>query len=414
MFWLVISLVFIYCLGHMGLEFVNLRTLRDQRGIVPPVLAGRIDPKEVARAEDYTLARAKLNLIIFVLGKALLLFMLAVGGFAWLASVVEGLDRAPVVSGLLFFAILAMASKAVSFPFEWYETFYLEERFGFNRTTPARWLADMAKALLPAALLGGGLLAALLVLLYHAGTTWWLVCWAVFFVFSFVMTALYPVLIAPLFNSFSPLEEGCLKTKVVTLMERCRIGVQDIFVMDATRRSSHSNAYMTGFGRSKRIVLFDTLIEKLDDDEIAAVLAHEVGHWKKKHMLKLFLSTQAESLGIFALTGWLVTWPPICTAFGFEHVIPYAGLLLAMIIYSPVIFLLRPLRTAQERRHEQEADRYASSLDLGPSLGDALVCLSRDNLSNLKPNPLYVFFNYSHPPVAQRLEALDSGISTAS
>jgi len=406
LFWLVFGLVVLHGSANLWLEIVNFRWLTKNRGRVPDVFAGRVDAEAAARAEDYTRAGMKLGFFSFALNKGLILALLLLDGFAWLARLAEGAGWGAIPTGLLFFGILILAGRILSLPFEWYETFRLEERFGFNRTKYGLWFADMAKGLVLAAVLGGGLLAAVLFLLYAAGDLWWLICWAFLFAFSLVMNALYPVLIAPLFNTFTPLEEGELRERVIALMERAGIRPRGVFVMDAGRRSKHTNAYFTGFGRSKRIVLFDTLLEKHDAGEILAVLAHEAGHWKRRHLLKGLALGQSASFILLWATGWLVAWPPLYAAFGFDGVLPYAGLLLAGIVYGPVTFLVQPVSAWISRRHEYEADDYARAAGLAGPLGEALLKLHRDNLANLKPHPVYVVFHYSHPPVAARVQRL--------
>jgi len=406
LFWLVFGLVVLHGLGSLWLEIVNYCWLKRNRGRVPDAFAGRVDAAEAARAEDYARARMKLGFWTFGLNKGLIVALLLLDGFAWVARLAGGAGWGAIPSGLLFFGILILAGRILSLPFEWYETFRLEERFGFNRTTVKLWIADMAKGLVLAAVLGGGLLAAVLFLLYEAGSYWWLICWAFLFLFSLVMNALYPVLIAPLFNKFTPLGEGSLRERVVALMERCGIRPRGVFVMDAGRRSKHTNAYFTGFGRAKRIVLFDTLLEKHGSDEILAVLAHEAGHWKRRHILKGLALGQAASFALFAVTGWLVKWPLLYDAFGFDGVLPHAGLLLAGIVYGPAAFLFQPLSAWLSRRHEYEADGFARDEGFAEAMAEALIKLHVDNLANLKPHPAYVVFYYSHPPAAARIQRL--------
>lgn len=406
MFWIIFGIIVVHGLVHLWLEFLNLRWLGQHRGLIPEVFNGRLDPAEVARAEDYTTAHIRLGFFSFVVSKGVVLAVLLLDGFAWISRLVEGAGFGPVPTGLLFFGVLILGGKIISLPFDWYETFRLEQRFDFNRTTYRLWIGDMVKGLVVGAILGGGLLLAVLMLLYHAGSLWWLICWAFVFGFTLVVTEVYPVLIAPLFNKFVPLEEGTLRERVTALMREVGIRMRGVFVMDAGKRSRHSNAYFTGLGGNKRIVLFDTLIEKHSEDEILAVLAHEAGHWKKKHVLKGLLLGQAVTLLLFAATGWLVGWEPLYRTFGFDAVVPYAGLLLASLVYGPATFLLGPLSSWLSRCYEYQADRFARRLGLAEPLAESLMQLARHNLSNLKPHPVYVFFHYSHPPVVRRVEAL--------
>ena len=406
MFWIVFFLIVLHGAGCLWLELLNYLRLEKNRGRVPEVFDGLVDAAAAGRAEGYTRAHLIFGLVSFLVSKAAILIVLLCDGFAWISRFVEDAGWGPISTGLLFFALLGLAGKILSLPFEWYGTFRLEERFGFNRTTYPLWFADMAKGLAVTLVLGGALLAAVLLVLYETGAFWWLICWAVVFGFSLLVTILYPLVIAPLFNKFTPRKEKRLHEGVVALMEHAGIRARGVFVMDAGKRSRHSNAYFTGFGRAKRIVLFDTLVAGHTDEEILAVLAHEAGHWKLKHVLKGLLLGQTISLALFAATGWLVAWNPLYATFGFETATPYAGLLLASIVYGPVTFLIDPFSAWLSRRHEFEADAFAREAGLGRPLCEALLRLACDNLSNLNPHPVYVFFRYSHPPVARRVEAL--------
>jgi STE24 endopeptidase len=341
---------------------------------------------------------------------ALLLF----DGFAWLSGLVEGFGFGYLVTALLFFGVMALASGLLSLPFEWYATFRIEERFDFNRMGYRLWIMDLIKGLIVGAVLGGILLGLILALLYEAGPYWWLVCWAAVFAFSLVLTVIYPLWIAPLFNKFTPLEAGAFRDRVVELMERAGIRSREVLIMDAGKRSAHTNAYFTGLGRTKRIVFYDTLVEKHSEDECLAVLAHEAGHWRKRHVLKNLVLSQGVSLGLFALTGWLIAWEPLYGAFGFDGVRPYAGLFLVSLVYSPVMFFLQPAMAWVSRRFEFEADRFAGKeMGFHRALSDMLVNSSLDNLSNLNPHPLYVFFHYSHPTVVERVRHLKSEVAGA-
>jgi STE24 endopeptidase len=338
----------------------------------------------------------------------LVLGMLLFDGFAWLSEKVEGFGLGTLPTALGYFGVMALAGQILSLPFDWYANFRVEERFGFNRMGYRLWIADLFKGLALGAVIGGVLLGLVVLLLYHAGPYWWLFCWAAVFGFSLLFTVLYPLVIAPLFNKFTPLEEGEFKDSVLALMKKAGIRSKGVFVMDAGKRTTHTNAYFTGLGRSKRIVFYDTLMEKHNPEECLAVLAHEAGHWKEKHVLKSFVLSQAVSLGLFALSAWLIGWAPLYEAFGFDKVTPYAGLLLASLVYTPVMFFIQPFLSLLSRRFEYAADRFAGlNMALGKPMKDMLVKSSVDNLSNLNPHPLYVWFHHSHPTVVQRVQRLE-------
>lgn len=407
MFWIFFFLILGCALFQIGLELLNWRWIRRHSGTVPPEFEGHVDPEKVARIEAYTQAKIMFGLFGDVVGKGLVLSLLLVDGFAWLSAAIEGLGFGLLPTALLFFASLSVANGILSLPFDWYATFRLEERFGFNRTTYRMWISDMIKSTILGAIIGGALLSVIILLLYNAGSLWWLICWAVVFGFTFLLTVLYPIVIAPLFNKFTPLEEGEFRDRVLALMNKAGIVSKEVMIMDAGKRSAHTNAYFTGVGRTKRIVFYDTLLDKHTEEETLAVLAHEAGHWRKKHVLKQVMTSQCVSLAIFALTGWIVHWEPMYLAFGFERTVPYAGLLLVSIVYSPLMFFVQPLMSGLTRRFEFEADRFAArAMDLGSPMCDMLIKLSLDNLSNLNPHPWYVLFHYSHPTVAQRIRKI--------
>ncbi|MFH2001433.1 MAG: M48 family metallopeptidase [Planctomycetota bacterium] len=407
MFWIFFCLIAGCAVFQTGLDLLNWRWIRQHRGTIPPEFAGAVDPEKVAKIEAYTQAKIMLHLLGDVIGKSLMLMLLLIDGFAWFSVQVEGFGFSPLPTALIFFGALSVAGGFLSLPFDWYATFRLEERFGFNRTGYRLWIMDKIKSLVLGSLIGGLLLSVVILLLYHAGPLWWLICWSVVFGFSFLLNVLYPIVIAPLFNKFTPLEEGDFRGRVLELMDRAGIRSKEVMIMDAGKRSAHTNAYFTGIGRTKRIVFYDTLLEKHTEEQGLAVLAHEAGHWKKKHVLKNVILSQSVSLSLFAVTGWLVLWEPMYIAFGFGGVRPYAGLFLVSLVYSPAMFFLQPFLSIMSRRFEYEADRFAAhAMNLGQALCDMLVKLSLDNLSNLNPHPWYVWFHYSHPTVVQRIRRI--------
>ncbi len=407
LFWTFFSLFMASALFEAGLEFLNWAWMKKNSGKVPEPFEGAVEKEKLARIEAYTRDKIILGLWSDLAGKTLLVGMLLIDGFAWLSWKVELLGMGTVPAALCFFGIMALAGVFLSLPFGWYGTFRLEERYGFNRTTHRLWIIDQVKGLIIGGLIGGILLLIVIVLLYHAGTWWWLICWAAVFAFSLIITVLYPLVIAPLFNKFTPLEDGELKDSACELTTRAGIASKGVFVMDAEKRSTHTNAYFTGIGKTKRIVFYDTLLKKHTTGEALAVLAHEAGHWKKKHVWKNLVLGQAVSLSLFAATGLLVGWEALYNAFGFKDVTPYAGLFLVSIVYSPAMLFLNPLTALLSRKHEFEADRYAGIvMKKKDELCSMLVKSALDNLSNLNPHPLYVWFHYSHPTVCRRIEEL--------
>jgi STE24 endopeptidase len=410
LFWIFFSLIAGCALFQLVLELMNWSWMKQHQGRVPKELGDAVDPAKAGNIEAYSRAKIILGLWGDLVGKALFLGMLLFDGFAWLSGMVTDFGFNVIFTGLCFFGIMGLVGSILSLPFDWYSTFRIEERFGFNRTGYGLWIVDLVKGLVLSVIMGGVLLSVVLLLLYHGGTWWWLICWGTVFSFTLLISVIFPVLIAPLFNKFTPLEEGEFRDKVDSLMDRAGIRSKGVFVMDAKKRSTHTNAYFTGLGKAKRIVFYDTLLEKHTPEEGLAVLAHETGHWKKKHVLKSLILSQALTLGLFALTGWLVGWQALYGAFGFAEVTPYAGLFLVTLVYSPVMFFLNPFMSLLSRRHEYEADRFTGKeMGLGEPLCSMLVKSTVDNLSNLNPHPWYVRFYYSHPTVVQRIRRLKDG-----
>jgi len=296
--------------------------------------------------------------------------------------------------------------QVVNLPFSLWRTFRLEARFGFNRITPALYLADLAKGLALSVLLGGPLVLATLVLMERAGRLWWLWAWGLWLGVMLVMAWAWPAFFAPLFNRFSPLQDQPLRERIESLLRRCGFASKGVFVVDNSRRSSHGNAYFTGIGRHKRIVFFDTLLERLAHPEVEAVLAHELGHFRLKHVRKRLLLSMAASLAGLALLGWLTAQPGFYRALGVPLPSTHAALLLFMLVVPAFMFFITPLASLWSRRHEFEADEFASRYASPAELATALVKLHRDNASTLTPDPVYAAFYYSHPPPLVRISRL--------
>ncbi|WP_407715212.1 M48 family metallopeptidase [Comamonas testosteroni] len=391
----------------------QVRHVATHRGAVPPAFAHRISLSAHQKAADYTLAKAKVSLIDITLSAAVLLCWTLLGGLDWLnrwllASMGPGLwQQLALLTGF------AVISALIELPLSLYQTFRLEQRFGFNQMTPALWLGDLLKSTLVAAIIGLPLAALILWLMGSTGPLWWLWAWAAWTAFNLLLMWIFPSFIAPLFNKFEPLADESLKSRVTRLMERCGFAAKGLFVMDGSRRSAHANAYFTGFGNSKRVVFFDTLLRQLSPGEVEAVLAHELGHFKHKHISKRMVLMFGVSLLGFALLGWLSQQMWFYTGLGVSALLgPDMGiaadnsalaLLLFMLAVPVFSFFVTPLMSAMSRRDEFEADAYAMQQADGAELASALLKLYEDNASTLTPDPWYVSFYYSHPPAVDRL-----------
>ena len=358
------------------------------------------------KAADYTLATVTFGRRSVAID-ALVTFALTVGG------VISGNDLlwrhtlgSNLWSGALVILSVVVLTAVIDLPFSLWRTFKIEARFGFNRTTPALFVADLAKSSLIGLLLGGPVVLAALELMERAGALWWLWAWAAWLGLMLLMTWAWPAFIAPLFNEFSALEDTGLKARIDSLLQRCGFTSEGVFVVDGSRRSSHGNAYFTGMGRHKRIVFFDTLLARLSHSEIEAVLAHELGHFKLKHVRKRLLLSIVTSLGALALLGWLTAQTPFYTAFGVQIPSSHAALLLLMFVTPAFAFFATPLASLWSRRHEFEADAFAAHHVSAEDLASALVKLYRDNATTLTPDPLYSAFYYSHPPATERIAQL--------
>ena len=395
-------------LVESGLALANLRHVERAGDAVPPPLAGLLDTEAARRSRVYTVARGRFGLVHAAWGAAVTLGLLFSGVLPGLDAWLAALGLAGAHRFVAFLAALAVATALLDLPFSLYGTFSLEQRFGFNRTTPALWLKDRAKGILLAAALGIPLLYATWGFFALTGRAWWLWLFAFLAAVQIALVWLYPTVIAPLFNRFTPLPDGALRERLEAMARAAGFATRGLYVMDASRRSGHSNAYFTGFFRP-RIVLFDTLVEQMTVDETAAVLAHEIGHYQARHVhrrLALGLAVQLASLWVLSL---LVRWPPLFAAFGFPAPTLEAAVALASLCGGAFTFFLAPLSSLVSRRHEYEADRRSVAIARAPAaLRSALVKLNRENLSNLHPHPWYSAWHYSHPTLLERLAALDA------
>ena len=385
-------------------DLLNLKSLKQE---LPAVLQGIYNPEDYRKSQEYIRITTRFRLVESSFTLLILLAFWFSGGFNWFDRVVTGWNLVPVVTGLLYIGILLFAYSLIKLPFDIYSTFVIEERFGFNKTTRRTFLLDMLKGFILALLLGGLLLAGILALFQYVGIYAWVYCWAAVVIFSLAMQYVAPTWIMPLFNKYTPMAEGELKEAILKYTGSVNFPIKNIFVMDGSKRSSKSNAFFTGFGRNKRIALFDTLIAQHTVPEMVAVLAHEVGHYKKKHIIQGMIISIVHTGVLFFLLSVFLTSPGLYQAFGIGYQPIYAGLLFFGLLYTPIELVLSIVMQMLSRKNEYEADRFAAeTIDEPNNLIDALKKLSATNLSNLTPHPFYVFLNYSHPPLLQRIQAI--------
>ena len=381
---------------------------------VPPPFAGAVTSQEHAKAADYTVAKQRLGMLEVAFDAAVLLWLTLGGGIARINVMVGMLDAPPLVSGTLLILAVFGSVAFLSLPFGIYRTFWLEQRFGFNHTTPAVYAADLAKGWALGVLLGGFVAACVLWIMSALGDSWWLGGWLAWTAFTLLLTWAWPRLIAPLFNKFTPLEDSTLRSRIDALLERCGFHTSGVFVMDGSRRSSHGNAYFTGLGREKRIVFFDTLVSRLAPPQIESVLAHELAHFRLRHVPQRIVAGVIASLVGFALLGWLARHAWFYSALGVPEASDAAALILFVLAVPVFTWLLTPVMAAWSRRHEFQADEFAARHSNARSLAEALVALYRDNASTLTPDPVHSAFYDSHPPPAARIERLHALLHTAS
>ncbi len=417
--WAVVALLCLQVLLKMGLASRQLRHMAAHRSAVPAFFASRISLAAHQKAADYNAAQLKLGQIELWFGSALLLGWTLLGGLQWLNTTLLGWLDAGLWQQLALVAAFTLIGSLLDLPFSLWRTFVLEARFGFNKTTWALWLADAIKGAVLGAAIGLPLLALVLYLMAQAGSWWWLYAWGVLVAFQLLMLVVYPLWIAPLFNQFKPLEDADLAARTTALMQQAGMRAKGFFVMDGSRRSSHANAYFTGLGKAKRVVFYDTLMEKLTPAELDAVLAHELGHFKHGHVSKRIALMLVASLGMFAVLGWASGQIWFYDGLGVQPVIGLdasagsalgANAGMALILFSLVLpiftFFFTPLFAALSRKDEFQADQYACQLASGQDLGQALLKLYSDNASTLTPDPWFVRFYASHPPAGQRLAAM--------
>ncbi|MDA3790430.1 MAG: M48 family metallopeptidase [Desulfobacula sp.] len=384
--------------------FLNLNNLNPE---LPHEFSDVYDNTKYARSQHYLKVNTRFGFITTSIDLIILLMFWFGGGFGILDTFVRTLGQNTIVSGLLFTGILVFLKFLISLPFSLYSTFVIEEKFGFNKTTPRLFFTDLVKSILLSVFLGGIFLSLVLWFFESAGPLAWLFCWIISILFIMAVQYIVPTWIMPMFNKFTPLEHGPLKEAILRYAGFINFSLSNIFVMDGSKRSAKSNAFFTGFGKNKRIVLFDTLINQHSVEELVSILAHEMGHFKKRHIIKRLAFTFGQTGIIFYLISLFISHEGLFQAFFVENVSIYAGLIFFGMLFSPIDLFLSLIMQISSRRDEYEADRFAvtTTKDYCP-LVTALKKLSVHNLSNLTPHPFYVFLNYSHPPVLERIRAL--------
>ena len=402
----------------------QIRHVAQHRDAVPTPFNGRITLAAHQKAADYTITKARLGMLEMALGCVVLLGWTLLGGLDALnQALLALLGAGGMWQQLALLTLFAAITGLIDLPLSLYQTFVVEQRFGFNKMTLRLWLADAIKGLVVGVVIGLPIAAMILWLMGAAGPLWWLWAWCFWMGFNLLLMVIYPTFIAPLFNKFQPLEDESLKARVTALMQRCGFSAKGLFVMDGSRRSAHANAYFTGFGAAKRVVFYDTLLRQLSPGEVEAVLAHELGHFKHRHIIQRIVIMFGMSLVGFALLGWLSNQVWFYAGLGVRPNISFdpsvaaapndaLALLLFMVVLPVFSFFISPLFSQQSRRHEFQADAYATAQASGADLSSALLKLYEDNASTLTPDPVYVKFYYSHPPATERLARMPSPAHT--
>jgi len=400
---ILVTLLFDFTLNLIA-DLYNVKAMKKD---LPQEFEGVYEEDDYRKSQEYTRITTRFGILTSTFNLILVLAFWFLGGFNYLDNIVRHWAFSPLVTGLVYIGILILLKSIISLPFSLYSTFVIEERFGFNKTTIGTFFMDMIKGLVLGVVIGGPLLAAILAFFQYAGALAWLYCWMGTTAFTLVIQFIAPRWIMPLFNKFTPLEDGELKQSILDYAKSVNFKVDDIFVMDGSKRSTKSNAFFTGFGKHKRIALFDTLIEKHTVEELVAVLAHEIGHYKKKHIIQSMAISILHMGVMFLLLSIFISSRGLFNAFYMDHISIYAGLIFFGMLYTPIELVLSIFMQIFSRKNEFEADRFAAETVKEPeNMINALKKLSRDNLSNLTPHRFYVFLNYSHPPVLQRINAI--------
>ncbi len=409
---LFVGVLLLTTLAKLWLARRHLSHIAAHRATVPQVFHEKVDLAAHQKAADYTSAKTRLSMLDGLFATLLLLALTLGGGIQWIADFYLQTFTLPLAQGMAVIVSVLLLSSLLGTPFDLYRTFVIEARFGFNKMTLKLYLLDAAKGLLLGAVLGLPLLFGVLWLMERMGANWWLYVWGMWVTFNLLLLFIYPSFIAPLFNKFTPLQDETLKARIVTLLQKCGFTAQGLFVMDGSKRSSHGNAYFTGFGKTKRIVFFDTLLERLTPTEIEAVLAHELGHFKRHHVLKRIAFTFAMSLGFLWLLASVMQAEWFYQGLGVAMPATSLATALALLLFFMVLpvfsFLLHPLMSYYSRKHEFEADAYAAQQTDARDLASALVKMYQDNAATLTPDPVYSTFYDTHPPALVRIARLQT------
>ena len=390
------------------LTLLNIGEIKKNSTEVPSVFRNHIDLKSYLKSSEYTHAKIIFTMISGIFSSIILIVIVLSGLFGSIDNLINGYGFHPYIEGLIYVALISLIFYIPGIPFSFYFQFRIEEKFGFNKMTIGLFIKDQIKNLVVSGIILSILLMGLFWFMDKAGPLWWIIASAGFLIFQILLSIIYPLIIAPIFNKFTPLKEDGLKKVLESLAEKLKFRTSGIFVMDGSKRSGHSNAYFTGVGKAKRIVLYDTLVSILNNRQISAVLAHEIGHYKKHHLLKgLILSFFVTTVGFYSISV-LLNYLPVFEAFGFSRVSYHGILIILSFAAGPFTFFLTPLFTMWSRKHEYEADAYAvKNTEYGKDLKEGLIIMSRENLSNLTPHPLYSFYHYSHPTVGERIRAME-------
>jgi STE24 endopeptidase len=402
-FLLILILISVGFISDLVLDLLNIKHIKPD---LPEAITGRYQQEAYGRSQSYLKEKSRFGVLVSVLGFLALLVLFLGGTFAWLNNLVFSITSSPVWAALLFFGILGLAADIAGIPFELYSVFVIEEKYGFNKTTPGTFILDKLKSWLMAVVLGVPLLALIIWLYTLTGKWFWLSAWVIIASFSILMSFFYSSLIVPLFNRQEPLEDGELKVAIEEMSSRAGFRLDRIFVINGSKRSTKANAYFAGFGKKRRIVLYDTLIHDLDIPEILGVLAHEIGHYKKKHVVATMVLSVLQTGILLFLFSLVAGNPALSQALNISEPSFHISVLVFGILYSPVSMVTGLLFNVLSRKFEYQADAFASGMGYSRELGDALISLSEKNLSNLTPHPAYVFVHYSHPPLLDRLRNL--------
>ncbi len=405
MFQIIFVIIIFILVADFGLErFLSYLNIRNSKKNLPPELSDIYDAEKYQKQQEYFRTNSKFGMISGTFSFLVTLSMYVFGGFGWLDAFLGNYIDNPILLSLAFFGVIFWASDLIGIPFEWYDTFVIEQKFGFNKVTPRIFILDKLKSWLISALLGAGLLSLIMWIYSLTPDYFWLFGWSAVTVFGLFMALFYSELIVPLFNKQTPLEEGALRTAIEKFAAKAGFKLKNIFVIDGSKRSTKANAYFTGFGPKKRIVLYDTLMDKLTTDEIVSVLAHEIGHNKHKHTIKNMVLSFTTTLVLFYLLGIFLHSDSLAQALGGSKANFHLNVLAFGILYSPISLVLDLITNVLSRKYEYQADTFTANHGLGSELLSGLKKLSSTSLSNLMPHPAYVFFHYSHPTLYQRIK----------